>query len=709
MKNIYIRIVLLVCLVLLTPSFAYAVEPTATPTAVPTPPPAQLGIVAFCPATAHCATDASCSQTDNPVMKVHRLKFTSSNISSVANSNLFFEECITDNTSKKFCVPLPLETSDNVTYSIKAGTASWASDKALFMNAIKQRCKAGYTSSQDAAEACKDTTIEGNQGYIDLNNKLISINYEFNGLLVANATGGLDYVTSPQPKSIPDSGYEWGSASTTEVSRYIQVIKFVGFGGATNQGGGNTPHVSQLGMPNPQATCQSASYDPYGKVFDSSTLRPVSGVNVWIFEKQADSTYTKYISSDVVFTNPFKSTTFGKFTFRLPEGTYKILAENNGAITNATVITPTTDLSGLTVLTDGFGSDDVTISSSGQNIKLYSNVYNSRARSPDIVQGTEPIHTNLAVSGISPNDTEVFAYEKNVTGAGFIVLVGQATAPYGKIEAVSKSNRVVKTTYSNFDGRFNLTIDPSVDLEPGEEFDHLVAHNPEYVRVIASLKEAIERLSQRFQLAIFDKVIKPVFAQVATPSVPSRLAYVEGSAYDTSGNTLPYTEIMIMDNTNFIVTFRTIADANGYFVIPPNRLPSGNYQILYKPQNSEKIIQVKTSEFVRQNSVYLTSQSVDLNKPVMSAQAESYVASKPELYPEIVTVVPVEIEPTASAIPNIEVTTDPSQQAGGSQGTISTALITYIVILLILIVGVTILVVYYLKRRQEPHLYENQF
>lgn len=712
----------------LTPTESPVPEATATPTSAVTPPPAQLAIVPMCPANLYCLEDATCAQTDDPVHKGHRLKVTNQGIVTSANTKLFFEECMLNDSGNKYCVPMPLVDAGGGAYTIP-DKANWASNKNLFMNALIQRCKAGFTSPTDAAAACTEAAISATDGFVALDAALRSFEYEFQGLFVGSATA-LTRVTN-QPFNVPASGYEWGDQTKYGIAltKNIQVVEYVGFGGQTGQGGATSPHVSQLGMPNPQATCQGAVYDPYGKVFDSNTLKPVANVKVWIFDQKKDvtgqpildaagyPTYVKYVTADPIFTNPWTTTPFGSFTFRMPEGTYKLIISNADLNTFEFSTNPATYAAAVkayTIVDVNSNGQNVIVQNNGSQATLYTDLYPASQSNPapDIVQTNVAIHKNIPVVGVAPAQAQVYSYQRNVTPMGFVILTGQGTMPFAEVAAFSTTGRKIKSAYTDKDSKFEITIDPNKDLQQGEDFSNLAAYDPVYVRVVASIKNKIIDTISGLRDWLAGKIAKPVFAQKFTPPIVKRPSYVEGFAYDTSGKVLPNTDVMVMDTVSFVVTFRTVADAAGYFVIPPSRLPSGIYQLMYKPQGSSQVTVVPMTRFMSSNAKYHADNTVDLYKPTLSAKAQTYVESNKTLYPEIVytTTAPKQGSGTDTQYP---VTPDKSQQQNNENKAVTppamnVMLLVYVVILLIVVVGVGILVVYYLKRKQDPHLYDNQ-
>lgn len=702
-------------------------------TSTPTPPPVpQLGVMPLCPAVTRCREDASCASGGD---KLHRVKISGTGINIPGNSPIYFEQCILFD-GARYCLPMPLVDAGGGKYNV-ASNATWEGNNQVYMNAIIQRCRAGFVNATDADAACTETAIRATDGYARLDGVLRRLDYNFHGLFVNNG-GTLERVVE-QPFAIPAGGYEW--EDTTVISPYheklFQIIYFTGFGGTTGGGGGSTVHASDLGMPNTQSICGPVAYDPYGKVFNSTSLNPIEGVNVWIFSQKVGAdglpvmdgaypVFSKYIDTDVAFQNPWKTTPYGDFTFRLPPGTYKLLA-NSGADNALDALEFSTNpaagypgnISGSTIVDANFTGNSVLISRDGKNEILYSNVYESGVTdlAPDILQGNVAIHKNVAVTGVDKTSYVVY-HDRNVTQAGFVIVTGRASMPYSEVGAFTAEGRKIKSVISDRDGKFSITIDPNNDYVGGDEYYQPGAYQPTYTRVLAYLPSRVADTLLKVINWTSGKLIRQVQAQQMAPPSPRRLGHVEGFAYSKTGTLLPGAEVSVMDGVRFTVVFKTVSDDTGYFVIPADRLPPGDYSLMYRPAGSD-IVQVENqTEFVAKNKSYLDSNQVSLSSPNLSAKAEEYVASNPSLYPEVQKVEMITGSQAAPAqgtdAPQVGNQTSQNGNASGegqktSQGSsLNLMLLVYVVILLVLVVGVGVLVAYYMKRKQDPHLYDQQ-
>ncbi len=709
--------------------------PAGAATSTPTPPPVpQLGVLPICPVVTMCRNDASCASGGD---KLHRVKISGTGINIPGNSPIYFEQCILID-GARYCLPMPLVDVGGGNYNV-ASDAEWVADNQAFMNAIIQKCRAGYVNATDADAACTETAIRATDGYDRLDDVLRGLDYNFHGLFTNNG-GALERVTT-QPFNIPASGYEW--EDITKINPYhekmFQVVYFTGFGGTTGGGGGSTPHASDLGMPNTQSICGPVAYDPYGKVFNSTSLNPIEGVNVWIFAPKvgldglpvmdgAYPVYSKYIDTDVAFQNPWKTTPYGDFTFRLPPGTYKLLANtgSNDALdslefsTNPTAGYPG-NISGSTIVDANFTDSSVLISRDGKTETFYSNVYESNAAdlAPNIVQANVAIHKNVAVTGIDKTSYIVY-HDKNVTQAGFVIVTGRASMPYSEVATFTREGRKIKSVIAGLDGAFSISMDPTKDYGPGEEYYQPGAYQPIYTRVLAYLPNEVADALLKAINWVSSKIIRPAYAQQMAPPSPQRLGHVEGYAYGTSGVTLPGAEVSVMDTVRFTVVFKTVADDTGYFVIPSDRLPPSDFSLMYKPVGSGVVQVANQAEFLAKNKSYLESEQISLVGPNLSTKAAEYVATKPDLYPEVRK---IEMVTNSQATPTPGVGGGTSQVGdqtsqngpnmdGGEQSmqgsSLNLMLLVYVVILLVLVVGVGILVVYYMKRKQDPHLYDQQ-
>jgi hypothetical protein len=712
-------IFVLALLVMSVDIFAQEVTPTATPTvsAVPTPVPVQLNVMPLCPQNDYCWNGAQCARNNDDDHGGHTIKITPGSISQADNSNLFFEECITVPGIGEVCVPLPLATlTDAPTSAVLQDTVvSWTENKELFINAIIQRCRAGFATGEALRDSmCNRAVILENDGYKNVDAVLEAEDYRFVGLFTSSESGESVQMLS-QPWSIPVGGLEWESFTAEARQRRIQVVKYFGFGGDSEEGVESAPHVSQLGMPNYTNECGGAIFDPYGKVFDTVSLRPVQDAKVWIFAKDIDLSgnpiYTKYKTNDLAFANPSRTSMDGGFTFRVPDGDYKLFVTNSLTDLNASVFTTPASYQLSTAADPSSNGKDVKIEHDSKTVVLYTDVYASKSsdKAPTLTQSGSPIHKNISVRDLSPAEAQIYLSKIVVDPLGNYVISGKTNMPFVTVEIWGSDGKIITSQVSDVSSLFKFDIKLR-NVPAGVTVSEIRVIDPEYTRMEASISHpAIFGPISRLFDDVIDHIVKPAYAKQII-EIPKRLTHLEGYAYDEQGRVLPGARVLITENIRFTTFFTTTADENGFFVVRSADLPPSDYQITYIPANSNRTVKVTVSKFESDNKQYVTDTLADFTRSDLSSRAQNHVAENSTLYPDKVNVTSspatkdTQMSPPDDAKNDRsidDVTDDRSRQMA------NTSLIVYIVILLLLVVGVGLLVVYYLKRKQEPHLYDD--
>jgi len=88
--------------------------------------------------------------------------------------------------------------------------------------------------------------------------------------------------------------------------------------------------------------------------------------------------------------------------------------------------------------------------------------------------------------------------------------------------------------------------------------------------------------------------------------------YLEGYAYDATGNILPNATVSIYLTYSNKPYFQTKADEKGYFKISSEYLPKVAYKIKYTT-TAGTTVATTTSQFINQNQQYLEEKSINLN------------------------------------------------------------------------------------------------
>lgn len=694
--------------------------------------PAMKNVESACLETTRCnasgATGLCAPDEPYPLVWGHRAHLAVK--SGLSSGKVFVQECLEFGGAEgdeQIClnVPIVADTTAPSGWRLKNYKADqnnnvkWTTDKQMFIDAKKEECLNSYVNRADGAVICANTwdnylsTPEGIaiDEFLDEEE-----NYQFNGLYTAGGST-LQSITSYDYTANLGSKFEWGSSTTHSITRYFRVITYTNPREGTS-GSDPSNKVGQLGfLVNEEACETSVNYDPFGQVFDRTTLQPVENARVALYREMEDvpgvtPAVFKYKLVDEQntpgiitrpFQNPVSSSSFGMFSFVVPPGMYKLLISVNNP--------PAVLLEDLTVNQTRLDpnatelGNPLSILVGGSPQVLYPEVYQVSAMGeqislPVINEGNVPERRDLSVLGLRVEDPKVLFHRRRVNSAGDNIIRGRINKPLGIVTA-RRGTDVLGSTSADIQGEFRLVI--SSDQLPRGESYRLQASSVPLVPVVPTSTPTV-RL-QNWLNALMDLLLPTVHAQTTAGEVivEPRLNYLEGYAYDASGSVLKNALVTIFDKSLGVPVYNVQADEEGFFKITSEQLPRNDYAIYYTPEGSSSIVSITAEKFYTQNKEYIEMKKIDVNKPQYSKPAEVYLTQNPEpsqganetMKPKVTGTQDNAVMPTGGAGPSDSLT----QQ-------ISPTLLMYVAILLLLIVGAGLLIVYYMKRKQEPHLYE---
>lgn len=159
------------------------------------------------------------------------------------------------------------------------------------------------------------------------------------------------------------------------------------------------------------------------------------------------------------------------------------------------------------------------------------------------------------------------------------------------------------------------------------------------------------------------------------------LSYVEGYAYNQSGNIIPRAKISVKLKADNKLFYQTNADETGFFTIYSNNLPFFEYYLEITDPIVGTSVKQTTNEFIAFNQKYITENDLDLikstraSKPIINKETgrENIILSKPKSIP----------------------TSQPTINKTGNQ------LVVFILIFVFLIVAFALMLFYIIKKRQQ--------
>ncbi len=399
------------------------------------------------------------------------------------------------------------------------------------------------------------------------------------------------------------------------IERKLLAVNFIeGAGGA---------YVGELGAQQ-QATftfesvyndkdCVKISWDPYGRIFDGTTLEPLPNATVWLMRKNADGTYVAAGPSDSasgVLPNPVTTLEDGKFSFLTMDGTYQIRPVLPTYHSNTTGLDYQYVIPGAAEKLNG------------------NNFYVNVNRGEDIVEKGAAIEANVQADPAAdsyPTVPRIMGsfVKPDSTNNAIITIDGTVSHPFAIVNAycVDAANTAVRKTYlvsnqADKNGNFYLSIDQSQCPE-GEVWGVLEPSKTELGSGVPQAKNGKSNLVSRFMARLASLLFPEASARAATVTVKGipRLyepipTYLEGYAYDANGRTLANATIGLYEYGALKPAYTVQADAKGLFKVESENVPQWSYRIQYSAPGGQ-IVKTTTSKFIAQNVTYIAQHKVN--------------------------------------------------------------------------------------------------
>ncbi len=398
------------------------------------------------------------------------------------------------------------------------------------------------------------------------------------------------------------SPFTWESYTKVGLERRWLALNYLDVGTSVNSGESNSIQLGTISFEEAfsKTSCVSLSWDPYGRVFDSLTLEPVSGASVSLLVKRADGSFSLMTPADLLggnIVNPQITQEDGAFFFLVPDGTYKLLVNKQGY---DFPVASTSDLN-------------------NNYSKIYSDIYPSKTGEL-IIQKGKIEHRDVPIKPTSTSQSsqiKLMEYFIDIDKLNSTIIVqGRVSHPFAQIKAyslkVDQSNQpsryrplIENPIKADSNGKFIITVNQS-NFEPGEFFGDLVFEKTNLA--------SYSRLKNLF-ISLLSKFVKNANAQSALASsfrFAPILNYLEGYAYDSNGRVIPNAQVSIVLNFSNNPSYTTTADEKGYFKIDSAYIPSMPYRIIYNTATG-KSVETSTSKFLAQNIQNTKEQKLNLN------------------------------------------------------------------------------------------------
>jgi len=369
-----------------------------------------------------------------------------------------------------------------------------------------------------------------------------------------------------------------------------------GTGGEAVEGEDKTQQQGILTFPSFSSSelekkCQDIFWDPFGRVFDSVSLEPISGVDVKLLSS---------INPDIKVTmtggqlNPDKTGINGVFNFVVPEGIYYLrlsnLPQTHQFISNPNLNSKYKDI--YYQAKDGSTS----IYQPDQEIKeLIDTPKEEKIGRPDLEERDIPLDpgTNspyISQIALMPNSAFQLA---NIDAT---IYRGQSSHPYPIVSLVRVDNNqtIYEKEITDTSGRYGYwkIVVPNNQIPADTSLKVVLKKNLKYFSVANDLATSKDSF-----------VFEPI------------LRYVKGYVYDSYGKPILDTIVKIklaMNNSTFS---EVKTNDKGLFEIISSKLPLFSYYLSYKTDPASTISLLKTTSiFAQDNKDYLSSEKINLMK-----------------------------------------------------------------------------------------------
>ncbi len=396
-------------------------------------------------------------------------------------------------------------------------------------------------------------------------------------------TGYLDGVIvrsyTPQATTHFFNGYyiDKGDLGETDLSPSPQITPAISLGGV-KQG---TFNFDTSPTPRPQRAkmMRLDDNDPKGRFFDSQSLEPIPDGEITLLNNLKKI----FVYRNLI--NPQKVKINGEFNFWIPNGVYyldlNVKPTNYSWPIKIDRVHPN--------YTKAYFCDPDVKDDKNQTVPLYLQQYS-------ILEYNKLVHCDVPLDpGSNPS------YHGDVKSVDFAIsrstnklttnYIGHVTHPFTVINLKGENTgKVAATANANKLGFWETTVNnASYPLNIDGTPDRLVAV---YTKV--------------------DLTGQTTYAPVTGTIFEPLLTYVEGYAYDESGQILPSAKIGYQQDGTDKIVFVTTADDKGYFKIPTRYLPSFGYKLVFTTSNQTKPIIFSTSVFANKNADYLKKSNINL-------------------------------------------------------------------------------------------------
>lgn len=410
----------------------------------------------------------------------------------------------------------------------------------------------------------------------------------------------------------------------------------------TNEGQANTLQYGTFQFSQDPSKCVSIRWDPYGRVFDSRSLEPISDVRVKLLDENKKLVILKGLF------NPQKTEVDGQFNFSV-----KFKKDETERTFYLDVDTKP--------LQNAFPQQNYQHTFSANPnlhpnfVKAYSDIYKPGV--PIVEKVGQPEHRDIP---LDPGSGAEFHSDAQILSFGSVKLGAQTrfegtiSHPLSIAALVGEVSRkeVVRATSDN-KGAWAILLDNSripqnEGLEPiaiKVDITKLAfkkEKNLFYSGALQFIDDIFTRLFKQLDIKASAQTTGPVTDR--NPALQPILSYIEGYAYDQNGKIIPNATVKVKLEMSDGLYYQTKADEGGFFTISSEHLPIFAYYLEFTNPTSGISTKMTTSEFVQKNQDYLVANKINLMAATKNGQS---LLPTPLVSPTVVQM----ISPTPAVLP----------------------------------------------------------
>lgn len=324
--------------------------------------------------------------------------------------------------------------------------------------------------------------------------------------------------------------------------------------------------------PGSDQDCAGITWDPYGRVFDTISLEPISDVEVTTIDNKTKKPATQQFESNFDITNS--------------SGVFNILVEKEGEY-QLDVLSPMTHL----FINNPLLHPNFSL--------IYSDIYYPG----EVFLEKQGIPTHHDIP-LMPKNTpyyqagiDIIPGSLNQTDMGeFVNYGGRTTFPKTLVCLLGEISRGQVGDCVNADkiGKFSLNTDKLI-IPQGE-------------RLIIQLKK-VNLTNKSFSPV--GQAIYPTDEKGKNYGFEPILNHIEGYVYYDDNQVGSQTKVIVKSVIGDQQFYETFTDDSGFFIIYEENLPIFEYHLEFTDPNGKVTIQT-TSEFVKKNQPYLDLEKIDL-------------------------------------------------------------------------------------------------